>query len=119
MVTACCTALPQPLCVAPVLWLLAVSITFYLEGSFMDKWQQKFSIGYFFVALILLFLLQNYLASPPTESIDYSQFKALVNNSRVANLTVGEKTIRGEIKPEAAKDVLPPEKLKAWAAMIK
>lgn len=81
----------------------------------MDKWRQKFSIGYFFVALILLFLLQNYLASPPTESIDYSQFKALVNNSRVANLTVGEKTIRGEIKPEAAKDVLPPEKLKAWA----
>jgi hypothetical protein len=32
---------------------------------------------------------------------------------------VGEKTIRGEIKPEAAKDVLPPEKLKAWAATIK
>lgn len=40
---------------------------FYLEGSFMAEWQQKFSIGYFFVALILLFLLQNYLASPPTE----------------------------------------------------
>jgi hypothetical protein len=47
----------------------------------MAKWQQKFSIGYFFVALILLFLLQNYLASPPTESIDYSQFKALVNTA--------------------------------------
>jgi len=85
----------------------------------MDKWQQKFSIGYFFVALILLFVLQNYLASPPTESIDYSQFKALVSKSMVANLTVGEKTIRGEIKPEAAKDVLPPEKLKLWAATIK
>jgi hypothetical protein len=35
----------------------------------MRKWQQKFSIGYFFIALILLFLLQSYLASPPAESI--------------------------------------------------
>ena len=85
----------------------------------MDKWQQKFSIGYFFVALILLFLLQNYLASPPAESINYSQFKTLVAKSQVANLTVGDKTIHGEIKPQAAKDVLSPEKQKIWADIIK
>ena len=85
----------------------------------MDKWQQKFSIGYFFVALILLFLLQNYLASPPAESINYSQFKAMVGKGEVANLTVGEKTIHGEIKPEAAKEVLSPEKQKVWAETIK
>src|SRR5690242_11696451 len=85
----------------------------------MDKWQQKFSVGYFFVALILLFLLQNYLASPPAESINYSQFKTLVGKGQVANLTVGDKTIHGEIKPEAAKGVLSPEKQKVWAETIK
>ena len=35
----------------------------------MDKWQQKLSIGYFFIALILLFLLQTYLASPQVETL--------------------------------------------------
>src|SRR6266576_2108082 len=85
----------------------------------MDKWQQKFSIGYFFIALILLFLLQNYLASPPVETINYSQFKTLAKKGMVANLVVGEKTIRGEMKPEGAKEALPPEKLKVWAATVK
>jgi len=103
---------------SPVLWLLHASITLKVEDG-MDKWQQKFSIGYFFVALILLFLLQNYLASPPAESINYSQFKTLVGKSEVANLTVGDKTIHGEIKPQAAKDVLSPEKQKIWAETIK
>ena len=56
----------------------------------MDKWQQKFSIGYFFVALLLLFLLQTYLASPQVETINYSQFKALAKKGLVANLVVGE-----------------------------
>ena len=30
----------------------------------MGKWQQQFSIGYFVVALILLFALQTYFAAP-------------------------------------------------------
>ena len=85
----------------------------------MDKWQQKFSIGYFFIALALLFLLQNYLASPPAETIDYSQFKALAKKGMVASLIIGEKNIHGEMKPEGAKEVLPPEKLKVWANPIK
>jgi fluoride ion exporter CrcB/FEX len=83
----------------PVLWLLAASSTSYLEGSFMDKWQQKFSIGYFFVALILLFLLQTISLRRRPKSIDYSRFKAFVNKGMVADLTLCEKTIRGEIKP--------------------
>ena len=82
----------------------------------MDKWQQHFSIGYFFVALILLFVLQTYLAAPQVETINYSQFKSLVKKGQVANLTVGENAIHGEIKPEGVKEILPPEKLKAWSA---
>ena len=85
----------------------------------MDKWQQKFSIGYFFIALVLLFLLQTYLASPQVETISYSQFKALVNKALLANLTIGEKAIHGEIKPEGVKQALSPERLKAWEGKLK
>ena len=85
----------------------------------MDKWRQQFSIGYFFVALLLLFLLQTYLASPQVETIQYSQFKALVKKGLVANLVVGEKAIHGEIKPEGIKEALPAERLKALGDVIK
>jgi len=42
-----------------------------------------------------------------------------VSKGQVANLATVKRTIRGEIKPEAAKDVLPPEKLKVWAETLK
>jgi cell division protease FtsH len=85
----------------------------------MDKWQQKLSIGYFFIALVLLFLLQTYLASPQVETISYSQFKALVKSALLANLSIGEKAIHGEIKPDGVKQALSPERLKAWEGKLK
>src|SRR5690242_6633176 len=85
----------------------------------MDKWQQKLSIGYFFIALVLLFLLQTYLASPQVETISYSQFKALVKSALLANLSIGDKAIHGEIKPEGVKQALSPERLKAWEGKLK
>jgi len=85
----------------------------------MDKWQQKLSIGYFFIALVLLFLLQTYLASPQVETISYSQFKTLVKSALLANLNVGEKAIHGEIKPEGVNQALPPERLKVWEGKLK
>jgi hypothetical protein len=42
-----------------------------------------------------------------------------VSKGQVANLTTVKKTIRGVIKPKAAKDVLLPEKLKVWAETLK
>ena len=78
----------------------------------MQKWQQQFSIGYFVIALILLFALQTFFASPHTETITYSQFKALAKKGLLSNVVIGEKTIRGEIKPEGLKEVLSAERLK-------
>jgi ATP-dependent Zn protease len=68
----------------------------------MAKWKQQFSIGYFLIALILLFALQSFFASPRVETISYSQFKSLVKKGLVSNVVIGEKTIRGEIKPEGS-----------------
>ena len=60
----------------------------------MRKWQQQFSIGYFVIALILLFALQTYFASPRVETISYSQFKTLAQKGLVVNVVIGEKVIR-------------------------
>jgi cell division protease FtsH len=79
----------------------------------MRKWQQQFSIGYFVVAVVLLFALQSFFASPRAETITYSQFKSLARKGLIANVVIGEKLIHGEIKPEGVKEILPPERLKS------
>ncbi|HEY2922287.1 MAG TPA: ATP-dependent zinc metalloprotease FtsH [Candidatus Binatia bacterium] len=79
----------------------------------MGKWKQQFSIGYFIVAMLILFLLQYYFAAPKVETIGYSQFKTLVKKRLVTNLVINEQIIRGEIKPEGVKEVLSAEQLKA------
>jgi cell division protease FtsH len=79
----------------------------------MDKWKQQLSIGYFVVALLMLFLLQYYFAAPKVETIGYSQFKALVKKGLVTNLVMNEQTIRGEVKPEGVKEVLSAEQRKS------
>ncbi|MGH7772104.1 MAG: ATP-dependent zinc metalloprotease FtsH [Candidatus Binatia bacterium] len=78
----------------------------------MEKKQQQFSIWYFIVALIIVVAIQNFLASPHVETITYSQFKSLVKKGVVVDLVIGDKVIRGNIKGEGVKDILPLEKLK-------
>jgi cell division protease FtsH len=79
----------------------------------MQKWRQQFSIGYFVIALILLFAVQTFFASPHVETITCSQFKTLAKKGLLSNVVIGEKVIRGEIKPEGLKKVLPAKRLKA------
>jgi cell division protease FtsH len=85
----------------------------------MDKWRQQFSIGYFIVALLILFGLQSYFAAPRVETIDYSRFKALVKKGLVANLVIGEKAIHGDIKPEGVKEAISAERLKNVGEEVK
>src|SRR6184192_3616109 len=79
----------------------------------MEKRQQQFSIGYFILAILIIFGLQTYFAAPPVETLNYSEFKNLVAKGQVSNLVLGEKAIRGEIKPEAVKTAVSPERLKS------
>ena len=78
----------------------------------MEKRQQEFSIWYFVAALILIVVIQNLLQSPHVESLNYSQFKALMKKGLVADLVIGEATIRGNLKSEALPEIFPPERLK-------
>src|SRR6266545_861413 len=85
----------------------------------MEKKQQRFSIGYFILVFIIIMMVQNYFASPHTQTITYSQFKELVQKGLVENLSIGEKIIHGSIKGAGVKEVFPPEKLKDAPSEVK
>src|SRR5207249_10492804 len=85
----------------------------------MEKRQQQFSIGYFILAILIIFGLQTYLAAPPVETLNYSEFKKLVATGQVSNLVLGEKTIRGAIKPEAVRTAVSPKRLKSLGNEIR
>src|SRR6266511_6121518 len=85
----------------------------------MEKKQQRFSIGYFILVFIIIMMVQNYFASPHTQTITYSQFKDLVQKGLVENLSIGEKIIHGSIKGAGVKEVFPPEKLKDAPSEVK
>jgi cell division protease FtsH len=79
----------------------------------LDKKKQRFSIGYFIVALLMLFALQYYFASPRLETIPYSQFKDLVSKRLVTDLVLTDEVVRGKVKPEGIHAVLSEEQLKS------
>jgi hypothetical protein len=64
----------------------------------MEPKQRTFSIGYSIVALIALFLLQSVLFAPHTETLSYSEFKALVKKGKVSNLVLDKQTISGRVR---------------------
>jgi cell division protease FtsH len=78
----------------------------------MEKNKQQFSLWYFVGAIIVIIIIQNLVQGPEAETIGYSQFKTLVKSAGVADLVVGEKTIRGTIKAESIGEVLPPARVK-------
>src|SRR5439155_2973971 len=62
------------------------------------------SLWYGLAFLLLLGLAQMYYLAPAGQNIAYSDFKALVKNGQVADVTVGEQTIRGTLKQAPAND---------------
>src|SRR5262245_54096712 len=80
--------------------------------SFVEKKRQDFSMVYFMVALAVMFLVQYLIFTTHTETISYSQFKALLKQHQVTDVVVRDKTISGSIKVEGFKEIFPAEKLK-------
>ncbi|OGQ81226.1 MAG: cell division protein FtsH [Deltaproteobacteria bacterium RIFCSPLOWO2_12_FULL_57_22] len=78
----------------------------------MEKKHRQFSIWYFIVVFFIVLMIQNYLGRPHVEIISYSQFKSVLKKGLIADLAIGEKTIEGNMKGEAVKEIFTPEKLK-------
>ncbi len=78
----------------------------------MGKNRPLIPFSYFILAFVILLFFQNILQGPGVETISYSQFKSLVKKGVISDLTISDRTIRGNVKAEGAKEILPPEKLK-------
>ncbi|MGE3706495.1 MAG: ATP-dependent zinc metalloprotease FtsH [Vicinamibacterales bacterium] len=65
------------------------------------------SIWYALGFVLLLGLVQMYFLAPTGRALPYSEFRALLKNGHVAEVTVGEQTIRGTLK-ESAPAIAPP-----------
>src|SRR5437870_3474816 len=63
----------------------------------MPSTQQKISIGYFILAFLGLFLIQTMFFAPQSENLSYRDFKTLLKAGKVADLSLGERTITGRL----------------------
>src|SRR3989304_10016860 len=79
----------------------------------MEPKQQKFSVGYFIAALVVLLLLQSFLFAPHRENLSYSEFKMLVKKGKVTDLVLDKQVITGTLAPGGLEGLLPKEKLDA------
>jgi cell division protease FtsH len=60
------------------------------------------ALWYGLAFILLLGMVQMYYLAPAGRPIPYSEFKGLVKNGAVAEVTVGEQTIRGTLKDQPA-----------------
>jgi cell division protease FtsH len=78
----------------------------------MEKKQRRFSIGYLILAFVAILVMQHYIGRSRVEVIDYSQFKSLLNQRLITDLTIDETAIQGHMKGGAFKEIFTPEKVK-------
>ena len=77
----------------------------------MEPKQQKFSIGYFIVTLIAIFVIQSVFFAPHAENLSYSEFKTLARKGKVSNLTLDKQVITGTLAADGLEGLLSKEKL--------
>ena len=70
----------------------------------MEK-QHRVSLWYFIIAFWVLIILQEmYVASQHMDEVPYSQFKAWVQDDKVAEVSITDTIIHGKLKPEHVQD---------------
>src|SRR5258706_12590472 len=65
------------------------------------------SLWYGLAFLLVLGFAQLYFMTPPGRSIPYSEFKVLVKDGQVADVTITDQAIRGTLKETPAGDAKP------------
>ena len=73
----------------------------------MEQRRQKFSIGYFFVTMFVILLFQHFFMTPHIQTLDYSEFKALLQAGNIARVALGSEYIQGQLRLEGLEQVLP------------
>lgn len=83
----------------------------YDKGCPVEKREQQFSLWYFIVALFVLMMVQNFFTASQVQNLSYSDFKTLLKNKKIVEVTVGKEQISGLVLLEGLKEVLPAEKI--------
>jgi cell division protease FtsH len=76
--------------------------------------RQKWSIGYFILTVLGLFLIQAVFFAPQSENLSYRDFKTLLKAGKVADLVLRKDTITGRFTSEGLEGLLPREKIEAF-----
>jgi cell division protease FtsH len=75
--------------------------------------QQKFSIGYFLLTLLGLFLIQSVFFAPQSETLSYRDFKTLLKTGKVVDILLWEHTITGRLSTDGLEGLLPQATIEA------
>ena len=77
----------------------------------METRQQRFSIGYVILVLLVLLTMQSLFLRPHEANLTYSEFKTLVAKGKVSDLTLERDTITGTLMPEGLEGLLSQDKI--------
>ena len=69
--------------------------------------KQHFSIWYFVIMFLLLITFQNYFSNARTENLAYSDFKSLLEDGKVEEVTLRETAVEGVLRTEGLEGKLP------------
>ena len=68
-----------------------------------SPWNQQWNLGYWLLALLLIFSLQNvWQASQTVETVPYSKFEKELADGHVSEVVIGDQTITGKLKSPSA-----------------
>ena len=73
--------------------------------------KQQFSLWYFVAALVAVLLIQSTLFAKHSETLQYSEFKTLLKQGKVDNVSIAEQTITGTFNNDGLEGMLPAAKL--------
>jgi cell division protease FtsH len=72
----------------------------------MEK-KHQFSLWYFFLAIALMFAIQEFIAAPHAANLSYSEFKQLVKAGQITEVSISEQSIAGKFNMDGLAKALP------------
>src|SRR5438874_12570022 len=86
----------------------------FAEGNTCYPPNKNFSIGYIVLTILGVLLIHTVFFAPQSENLSYRDFKTLLKAGKVADLSLGERTITGRLMTDGLEGLLPPGRLKAF-----
>ena len=76
----------------------------------MEK-RLRFSLGYFLIAVALVFVVHTFVVGEETGQISYAQFKQLVSTGKITDVVIGPEHVSGKLPSLEVEGILSPEQV--------